>query len=341
MKKALFLLFILPLISRSQDFAAKADAYLTDMTAQKKFTGVVLVAKGGKILFEKGYGWANERQKKPNTVETEFRIASITKQFTAALILQLAEKGKINVKDKVSKYLPDYKKGDSITIHNLLSHTSGLPTNLPGLTDPMNLASLDEKIAAIKACPLSSKPGTKFEYSNSNFILLASIAEKLSGKPYGELLKTQILDKAGMQHSGLDANRRPGSNEAIGYARIDTRQWVAAPYRDMDAASGAGGMYSTVGDLYLWDRALYTTNILSADAKRQMFTPNLRNYGYGYNIVRTKGHKEYWHNGATNGFLSIISRYPDDDACIVVLMNDRQTKPGVIKSALQDMLFAN
>jgi len=340
MKKALWLLLLLPFSLAAQDFATKADTYMKDMVAQNKFTGAVLVAKGGKILFEKAYGWANQREKLPNTLATEFRIASVTKQFTAALILQLAEKGKLNVKDKVSKYLPDYAKGDSITIHQLLSHTSGLPTNLTGLNQAMNLSSLNEKIRAIKASPLSSKPGTKFEYSNANFILLADIAEKITGVPYRELLKTQVLDKAGMLHSGLDRNNRPQSNEAVGYARIDTRQWVKAPYRNMDAASGAGGMYSTVEDLYKWDRALYTNKVLSDASKKQMFTPNMRNYGYAYIIVRNRGHKEYWHNGATNGFLSIISRYPDDDACIIVLMNVRQTKPGIIKQTLANMLFA-
>ncbi|MDF3077404.1 MAG: hypothetical protein K0S09_1293 [Sphingobacteriaceae bacterium] len=339
--KYLLLLFLLPISLKAQDFSAKADTYLNDLYAQHKITGTVLVAKGGKIIYQKALGWADQNANKPNTVETQYRIASLTKQFTAALILQLAEEGKLSITDALSKYVPGFPSGDSITLHNLLSHTSGIRDGVTGPKAPIATASLGQKINIIKSVPLSSSPGSKFEYANANFTLLSFIAEKITGIPYDKLLKTRVLDKAGMSHSGIDYDSAP-ADMALGYANLNTNPWSPAPFRDMKEVSGAGGMYSTVGDLYKWDRALYTTTVLSEASKKQMFTPKKGNYGYGYVITNRSGRKEYMHTGAITGFLSVISRFPDDDACIIILCNSRQVQPPVsIKTALAKLLFGN
>jgi len=355
-KNYLQFILLLPLIIKAQDlkpntlapnpaakgFSAKADQYLQTLYKQGNFTGNVLVAHQGKILFQKAYGWANQANKSPNTLQTKFRIASVSKQFAATLIMQLVEKGKLQVSDPLSKFLPDYPKGDSITIRQLLSHTSGIPemTKLPGFMNKnIPAANLYQKIDFFKSAPLNSKPGSKFEYANSNYLLLSAIAEKVSGIPYEKLLQQEILDKVPMTNSGVNKNDGEIKGVAQGYVQLGNGQWKTAAPRVANAAYGAGGMYSTVNDLYLWDRALYTQALLSENTKKQLFKPVRNNYGYGWLIRKSMGKTEYSHNGKTNGFLSLISRFPDDDACIIVLSNSTSTKPGEIKTELARLLF--
>jgi CubicO group peptidase (beta-lactamase class C family) len=341
MKKFLLLL-LLPLTVGAQDFATKAEQYLKDQYDQGKFTGNVLVAHKGQILLQESYGWANQAAGKPNTLQTRFRIASVSKQFAATLIMQLVEKGKLKVSDPIIKFLKDYPKGDSITVRQLLSHTSGIPemTKLPGFVKN-NIAAknLYQKIDFFKSAPLESKPGTKFSYANSNFLLLSAIAEKLSGLSYNMLLQQEILDKVPMKNSGVNKTDVQVKDIAQGYAQLGADKWKTAAPRPLNEGYGAGGMYSTVGDLYLWDRVLYSNKILTERSKKQMYTPVRNNYGYGWSIRKSLGKTEYSHNGKTNGFLSQISRFPDDDACIIVLSNSTSTKPGEIKTELAKLLF--
>lgn len=342
MNKLVFLFILLPFVAHTQEFAIKADQYLKNLSAQGQFTGNVLVADKGKILFQKSYGWANQAKEIPNTLQTRFRIASVSKQFAAALIMQLVEKGKLKVSDPLIKYLPDYPKGEIITVRQLLSHTSGIPeiTNLPGFfKNDIAAADLYGKINFFKSAPLESSPGTKFAYANSNFLLLSAIGEKISKKTYSTLLQQEILDKVPMKNSGVNKTDEQLPDVAQGYAQLGAGIWKTAPPRAQNQAYGAGGMYSTVGDLYLWDRALYGNSILSETSKKEMFTPVMANYGYGWAIRKVFGKTEYSHNGKTNGFLSLISRFPDDDACIIVLSNSTSTKPGEIKTELAKLLF--
>ena len=222
MKRAFLALLLVPLLSWGQtNISKKADELLSAYAKQEQFSGTVLIAKGGKVVFEKGYGYADREKQLPNSPETEFRIGSVTKPFTATLILQLQEKGKLSITDPVSKYLPEYPKGDSITIANLLNHTSGIPsiTSMKQyyqvwMKEP---ATHELSISRFKNEPLRFSPGSKFEYSNSNYILLSYLAEKVSGKAFEELLTSELIGPLGLRQTGLDRTDRTSSRKAQGY----------------------------------------------------------------------------------------------------------------------------
>src|SRR5262245_33568520 len=195
----------------SPDIAAKADELINAYVKQGKFCGSVLIAKGGTVLLNKGYGMANYELDVPNTPQTKFRLGSITKQFTAMLIAQLAERGQLNVEDPVTKYLPDYPKetGDKVKIYNLLTHSSGIQnfTSFPEYaTVKLKTNKTAEIVALFKDKPLEFAPGEKFKYSNSGYVLLAYLIEKITGKTYEQVLKENILEPLGMKNTGYDHN---------------------------------------------------------------------------------------------------------------------------------------
>ena len=316
----------------AQDKASKINEMMTLYNKYGQFNGSVLVADGGKVIYKKGFGQANMEWNIPNDVDTKFRLGSITKQFTAALILQLAEQGKIKLDGKVTDYLPDYRKetGDRMTIHNLLSHTSGLPnyTALPGFFENVsrNPYTVSDFVKKYASGDLEFEPGTKFNYSNSGYFLLGAIIEKVTGKPYEQVLKENILDPAGMKNTGYDHFNTIIPKRAVGYVKTPWG-YENAPYLDMTIPYAAGSLYSTVEDLYLWDQALYGEKILSAKSKELMFRPNLNNYGYGFGITKaTIGpNKEtvpiITHNGGINGFSTTIVRLVGSKGLIVLLDN--------------------
>lgn len=303
--------------------AAKADSTLQAYANKKMFNGSVLIAKGGKILLSKGYGTANFSENIPNTPTTKFKLASVSKQFTAMCILILQEKGKLSTDDKLSKYIADYPQGDKITIHHLLTHTSGIVnfTSLPlfdsVVTRPQ---TLEQEMGYFKNLPLEFDPGTKHKYSNSGYLLLTYIIEKASGQKYGDFIKENIFMPLGMKNSGLYNNREVLKNLALGYTEGETGV-ENAPYIDMSIPAGAGALYSTVEDMYLWDRALYSEKLVKKASLEKMFTPFIDNYAYGWMIDNFKGHKWIFHNGGIQGFSTAMNRFPDDDLCIVILRN--------------------
>ena len=317
----------------AQDKAAKIEQLMSLYDKYGQFNGAVLVADNSRVISKKGFGLANMEWSIPNTPGTKFRLGSITKQFTATLILQLVEQGKIKLDGKLSDYLPDYRKdtGAKVTIHNLLSHTSGVPsyTSLPGFFSNVsrNPFAVDDFIKKYASGDLEFEPGTKFVYSNSGYFLLGAIIEKVTGKPYEQILKQNIFDPLGMKDSGYDHWETILSKRAIGYTQTP-RGYETAPYLDMSIPYAAGSLYSTVEDLYLWDQALYGEKILSAKSKELMFRPNLNNYGYGF--VMTKATLApptklavpvIQHNGGINGFSTTIVRMVDDKRLIVLLDN--------------------
>src|SRR5438876_391361 len=317
----------------AQDKASKIDQLISLYNRYGQFNGSALVADNGRVIYKKGFGLANMEWNIPNAPDTKFRLGSITKQFTATLILQLVEQGKIKLDGKLSDYLPDYRKdtGAKVTIHNLLSHTSGVPsyTSLPGFFANVsrNPFAVDDFMKKYASGDLEFEPGTKFVYSNSGYFLLGAIIEKVTGKPYEQVLKQNIFDPLGMKDSGYDHWETILSKRAIGYTQTP-RGYETAPYLDMSIPYAAGSLYSTVEDLYLWDQALYGEKILSAKSKELMFRPNLNNYGYGF--VMTKATLApptklavpvIQHNGGINGFSTTIVRMVDDKRLIVLLDN--------------------
>ena len=334
--------FVLPLLALlafqasvlGQDKASRMDQLITLYNKYGQFNGSVLVADNGKVVFEKGVGMANLEWNIPNTPDTKFRLGSITKQFTATLILQLVEQGKIKLDGKLIDYLPNYRKdtGAKVTIHNLLSHTSGIPsyTSLPGFFQNVsrNPFTVDDFIKQYASGDLEFEPGTKFVYSNSGYFLLGAIIEKVTGKSYEQVLKERIFDPLGMKNSGYDHWGTILSRRATGYTRTP-RGYETAPYLDMSLPYAAGSLYSTVEDLFIWDQALYGDKVLSAQSRQMMFKPNLNNYGYGFVITKatlsppTKLEVPViQHSGGINGFNTVIVRMVNDKRLIVLLDNE-------------------
>lgn len=308
------------------------DRLVTKYHQLRQFNGAVLVADEKGVIHKKGYGYANLEWQVPNTPDTKFRLASITKQFTAMVIMQLVAEGKLGLEDKLTAHLPDYRKdtGERVTIAQLLDHTSGIPsyTSDPGFSqnhsrDPYTVADFVKKFAS---GDLVSEPGTKWSYNNSGYFLLGAIIEKLTGKPYAQVVRERIFDPLGMKSSGYDVAATVLPKRASGYAP-GPGGYVNAPYLDMSLPYAAGGLYSTVEDLYLWDRALYLDKLLPAPLKQRMFTPVMNQYALGWSVKPLELHDgktklaTISHTGGINGFSTIILRAPERKELVVLLDN--------------------
>ena len=316
----------------AQTKATKIDALVRQYVDNKQFNGTVLVAEKGHVLFKKGYGMANMEWYIPNTPDTKFRLGSITKQLTAMLIMQLVEQGKLKLTEPITTYLPDYPKatGSKITVHHLLTHTAGVPnyTSFPKFFETASREPFTptDFLKKFQDMPLEFEPGTKFSYSNSGYFLLGVLIEKVTGKPYAQVLQEQILTPAQLRDTGYDLFAPIMPKRAAGYEK-DRGGYVNAPYLDMSIPYAAGSLYSTVEDLYKWDQALYTDKLLSAAGKATMFTPFKDGYAYGWGVGRTKvGERKdsllvISHGGGINGFNTLITRAPQDKQLIVLLNN--------------------
>jgi len=302
---------------------SKLAHYVQEYVDSNLFSGAVLVAKDDNILLAKGYNLANYELNVHNTCEIKFRLGSITKQFTALAIMQLQEKGLLNVTDPISKFIPDYPRGKEITIHNLLAHTSGIP-NITAFPEyekkKIKHHTLEQLISRFKNKSLEFSPGEKYAYSNSNYILLTYLIEKASGQTYDEFLRKNIFIPLNMKNTVCDDYRRIIKNRASGYSMQDDTL-VNASYIDMSFPAGAGALCSTINDLYLWDQALYTQKLLSQKSLDAIFTPFKGNYGYGWFIESSPHGKVITHGGAIDGFVTSIYRLVDHKICIIVLSN--------------------
>ncbi len=320
----------------AQDKVTKIQEVLTLAHKYRQFNGTALVAQDGKVMYKGAFGMANMEWSIPNTPDTKFRHGSITKQFTATLILQLVEKGKIKLDAKIIDYLPDYRKdtGQKVTIHHLLTHTSGIPsyTSLPNFANEVSRDPYkpDEFVKKFASGDLEFEPGSKFAYNNSGYILLGAIIEKVTGKTYEQVLKENILDPTGMKNTGYDHHRTILSKRATGYDKRPDG-YTNAPYLDMSLPYAAGSMYSTVEDLLLWDQALYTEKVLSAKSKELMYTPFLEKYAYGWAVedasfkFNDQPVQSIAHGGGINGFATMIARFPKEKYLIVLLDNTGQS----------------
>lgn len=326
----LFALFIIAFMTATsaaaQKNVRKIDALVKQYYEYGQFNGSILVAENGKIIYKKGFGMANMEWNIPNGADTKFRIASVTKQFTAALVLQLVEEGKIRLDAHITDYLPDYRKdtGGKVTIHQLLNHTSGIPDYKNVSSNPYSPADFAKKHVS---GDFEFEPGAKYRYNNGGYSILGAIIEKVTGKSYETVLRERILKPLGMTNSGYAHNSTLLEKQASSYEKTPAG-YINAPYIDMSIPYAAGSMYSTVEDLYKWDQALYEDKILSAESKRLMFTPGLGNYGYGIRITdqplgkSDRKTKVIWHGGAgVNGFASLISRAVETRQTVIILDN--------------------
>lgn len=306
--------------------------------------GYLAVAEDGKMIFHKAYGKANREKGLVADDDTRFRVGSITKQFTAAAILTLAKKGLLKVEDPIRKYLPDYPAatGDRITLHHLLTHTSGIPsyTNDEALmkrrAQPMSRQDL---IATFANKPLDFEPGAKYAYSNSGYFLLGVIIEKVSGKSYEDYLQEAILRPAGMTRtSTVDAPDAPDT--AAGYQVNALDELAPAPAIDMSIPFAAGALRSTARDLVAWDSALRGEAILDAASKARMYTPEKDGYAYGWDISKSEGKQVIAHGGGIDGFSSYIARVPEAKLVVIALSNNEDFSAGALAKATLQMALS-
>jgi CubicO group peptidase (beta-lactamase class C family) len=322
----------------------RVDEYIDALVKQNRFSGAVLLARDGHVLLSKGYGMANFEMDVPNTPQTKFRLGSVTKQFTAMAVLILQERGKLSVQDSVCKYVENCPPAwQPVTIHNLLTHTSGIP-NFTGFPEYGKLkmfpSSPSEIIALFKDKPLEFAPGERFNYSNSGYVLLGYIVERASGKPYADFMRENIFQPLGMKNTDYDVTSAVIKNRATGYSR-GPQGIVNAPYVDMTIPFAAGGLYSTVEDLYLWDRAFYTEKLVSKKSLEAMHTPFKEEYGYGVGIGELFGLKNVRHGGGIEGFSTFLARFPENNAVVIVLSNMDSSNTPVVAKRLSAMLFSD
>jgi len=323
-------------LCRGQD-VARMDQIVTSYASSGKFMGSVLVARGDQVLFNKGYGSANLEWDIPNTPSTKFRLGSITKQFTAASILLLEERGKLSTGDPVKKYMPDAPAAwDKVTLFNLLTHTSGIPSFTgfkdfaekdPFATTPANL------VARFRDKPLEFEPGTKWAYDNSGYVLLGYLIEKISGETYADFVRENIFTPLGMKDSGYDSNSEVIPHRASGYAS-GPKGPENASFVHMSVPFSAGALYSTTEDLLKWETGLFGGKVLSAASLAKMTTPFKQGYAFGLGVATVDGKKQFAHGGGINGFNTFLSYSPDDRTTVVVLGNLNGQAPDEIGALL-------
>jgi CubicO group peptidase (beta-lactamase class C family) len=318
-------------IASSSDF----DQVVSHYARCGYFQGVVLVAQHGQVIYAKGVGEANLKTHTPNTPQTRFGVASITKQFTAALVLQQVEQGQLRLDGTVSEYLPWYRKdtGRAMTVDQLLHHTSGLPADYdhPEFCDtPEAGRHYEPRVFAEKFCQpnLISEPGTKWAYSNCGYVLLGLILEQVTGKPFEALLEEQLLKPLGMKDTGLNHNDLAERGGACGYTRHAGPRYTPGPYVDQGHIFSAGAMYSSAEDLLRWNQALSATNFFSDDTRLAIFTPGKRDWADGWFVTKIPqgapgaGYPMAEMRGDMPGnFFAWVLRYPEHDAVIIVLRN--------------------
>ncbi len=311
-------------------------------TPNNAFMGTVLVVEGDQVLLDKGYGMASLEWQVANAPDAKFRLGSLTKQFTATLVLLLQQDGKLNVNDPVSKYLTDAPPAwAKITLANLLGHTSGIP-NFTGFKEfstwCMSPHTPAEEIAFFKDKPLDFEPGSKFAYSNSNYIALGVVIEKVSGKKYGDLLRERVFDPLGMKDTGLDSDDLVLPKRAEGY-RPGSHGLELARSESMTIPWSAGAIYSTTGDLLKWEHGLFGGKVLNADSLKLMTTPGKGDYGFGVFIQTQDGVRIVSHGGGIEGFNTQLEYAPEKQIAVVALSNVNGGAPGSMGGQLMDTVL--
>ena len=318
----------------------RMDAVVRDDVEKGEFMGAVLVARDDQILFDKGYGSANLEWKIANDGDTKFRLGSVTKQFTGVAILLLQERGKLTLDAPVKTYLPDAPAAwDRVTVRHLLNHTSGIPnfTSFPDYgatkTLPATHASL---IARFRDKPLEFQPGEKWNYSNSGYVLLSAIVEKLSGQSYAEFVAANLFKPLGMADTGYDSHAAILPRRASGYTPSKAGP-VNADYISMTIPQGAGALYSTTRDLLKWQRGIYGGKLLSPAALAAFRTPQKDGYALGIVVHKADGVTTLQHGGGIEGFNTFLAYDPDRKLTVVVLGNLNGPSPDKLAKSLMTL----
>ncbi|HEY8563669.1 MAG TPA: serine hydrolase [Pyrinomonadaceae bacterium] len=359
--KRIAILTVLLLIAAGVSFAQNAGARTASKNVDRikkylekldeiGYSGSVLIALNGKPVLSRGFGFSDAERKIKNSPNTVFDIGSVTKQFTAAAVLKLEMQGKLSTADKIAKYFrnvpPD--KAD-ITIHQLLRHSAGLPSVVGGDFEKISEAEFVEKVFS---APLRFPAGTRFSYSNVGYSLLALIVEKVSGQSYERYLYENLWKPAGMETTGYTRPRFDENLIAVGY-RTDEQRWGKPTEKawDKDAPylhlKGNGGVLSTTGDLFKWDRALLSDAILSKEAKEKYYRPPLRAdetgnsiYAYGWEVTQTERNtRRVWHNGTNRIFFADFYRFIDEGVTIVLMTNKSLNSRNDTGRVISEMIF--
>lgn len=333
------------------EFEEFVDSVANTIVASGGVVGMSIgVARGDEILLAKGYGYANLEHAVPATGKTVYRIGSITKQFTAAAILLLAEEGEIAFDDPLTKFLPDYPaQGHTVTVRHLLDHTSGIRsvTAMPEFRlEKRQDATHDEILATFKDVPFDFAPGEKFKYNNSGYYLLGVILENVTGETYAGFLQNRVFDPLALKDTCYDSHARIIPGRSSGYARAaGKKEFFNAEYLSMTRPFAAGSLASTVEDLIAWQRGLLKNRILTADSYTLMTTPGElndgkpTNYGCGVFLQKLDGHPVIRHGGGINGFRSELAYLPESDETIVVLTNTEGAQPNRLADRIARYLF--
>jgi CubicO group peptidase (beta-lactamase class C family) len=327
MKKGLVILFAVfysAFTAYGQPVSKRIDSLIEKAVAINRFNGSILVSKNGKILYERAYGYQDAAHHVPNTPGTIYQIGSTTKEFTAAVILKLAEQHKLSLEDKLSKYLPDYKRGDEITIKHLLTHTSGIYEilrNHDAVLESTMPRSRERMLSFFINKPLDFDPGTQYAYSNSGYILLGLIIEKVTGQTYQRVVRDMILRPLKMKHTGFDFVGLRSADKATGYNKYTQQIKEPSVPWDSSATFSAGSLYSTVEDLYLWHKGLLNYKVYSKASMGKATTPFLEGYGLGCWIDTLYKRKIVSHGGNILGFTGYFGRIQEDDVVVILLNN--------------------
>jgi len=327
----LFLLFATGAYSQNTQIEKQLDELFARQFKASAPGCAVLVAQKGVVIYKKAFGSAQLELNVPMQPDMVFKIASITKQFTAVAILQLVEQGKIGLQDSLQKYIPDFpSKGHTITIEHLLTHTSGIRDYMQIDYRGTNMERWDytpkQLIDSFKHYALAFEPGTKYSYSNSGYYLLGYIIEKVSGKPYQLYIQDNLLKPLGLNHSFFDTDGKIIPNRVNGYRQAGAA-YVNADFWSPSLAYAAGGLLANTEDLFHWFRGLLTYKILKKELLEKAFTPfTLKDgspltYGYGWYILQTGNIKFIEHSGKMNGFTSNAVYFPEQDVYIAILFN--------------------
>ena len=316
---------------------SRMEQIIQSFVRNKQFMGTVLVARGNKIILDKGYGFANLEWGISNSPKTKFRLGSLTKQFTAAAILLLGERGRLDVSDSVMKHMPEApSQWNAITLFHLLTQTSGIP-NFTAFADYVSLkhipATPDQLVQRFRDKPLEFQPGEKWSYSNSGYVLLGYLIERICGQSYAQFIQQNLFKPLSMVRSGYDSNSAIIQNRASGYAP-DRSGLLNADYIHMAVPLSAGGLYSTTWDLLRWQRALFSGKVLSSVALEQMTTPFKDAYAFGLAVRTENGTEVIEHGGGIEGFNAMLAYYPKSKLTVIVLGNVSGSAPQEIADYL-------
>ncbi|NIM48603.1 MAG: serine hydrolase [Gemmatimonadales bacterium] len=334
----------------AESLPQRIDHILSSAFPQNGPGAAAIVARDGEVVFRGGYGLADLELGVPIEPGMIFRVASITKEFTAVLVMQLVEEGVLSLDDELTNFLPDYPVlGHRVTVRHLLSHTSGIKTfqRIPGFQDHVREDhTLEETIAIFANEPFEFPPGERYSYSSSGYILLGAILEQATGTTYEQLLRERIFDVVGLASAYLSSHDRIIPGRVSGYT---AREGIVynSPIVSMTIAFSSGGLMMSVDDLANWDEALYGTQLLGEPSKEEMWSPHVLNsgqtteYGLGWMVTSFLGHRVLMHDGSLDGFLSAAMRLPDDHIFVAVLTNSDspQTGPNAVAREILAVLL--